>query len=338
MGLGNEENKMGDRVPLRLCLLFAIVAILVTFAAAVLVRNYIPRGEIQAGFSNEFLAQPYGYRLLDQHYGLKFGPEPKQMADAERYKALSDGSVDIINGFPIDGYIPVHNFIVLEDDKRCFPPQQVSPVIRREILGEHPEIADILNRLNGKISNKVMQYLDHEIEEEGRTAADVAREFLAMEGLSKLDTGKKSHSGVAVVVGSMLSTEQDIIGEIMSFLIENHSDAKVIRKFRLGNTVACFSALKSGDIDLYAEYTGNALVSILDQKVVMEPDEAYKTVKRIFENEHDLLWLRPFGLNKVNALIMRQKHAEKLGIATISDLVRYIRRRRGVMPPLTGQF
>jgi glycine betaine/choline ABC-type transport system substrate-binding protein len=76
-----------------------------------------------------------------------------------------------------------------------------------------------------------------------------------------------------ITVGSKHFTEQEILGEIISILIEENTDLKVVRRFNLGGTMICFNALKAGDIDLYAEYTGTGLVNILKQKAIKDPAE-----------------------------------------------------------------
>ncbi len=127
----------------------------------------------------------------------------------------------------------------------------------------------------------------------------------------------------SVTVGSKHFTEQEILGEIMSQLIENNTGITVERRFNLGGTMVCFSAIRTGDIDLYAEYTGTGLVNILGKKAIEDPDEAYRTVKKIFEDKFDLIWLPHFGFNNTYTLTMRNKQAASLGVKTISDLVPY---------------
>ena len=316
-----------------------IAVIVVTTVSVIVARRYRPYGSrLRAGFHAEFLVHPGGYPGLSRHYDFRFCPEPKQMDPSVVFKAVAAGSIDVTDGFATDGRIAAYDLVVLEDDKGYFPLQQAVPIVRNEKLEEHPKIAEILNKLTGKISNEVMQYLNHEVIIKGRVTSDVVREFLAMVGLSALDIGREDHSKAAVIVGSMQSVEQEILGEIMSALIENHCSVEVIRKFRIGDTMACFHALKSGDIDLYAEYTGTGPMSILKREIILDPDKAYMTMKRVFENEYDLVMLWPFGFNNTHALIMRREHAERLGIVTISDLARYIRRQHRAMPPLTGQF
>ncbi|MDY7033071.1 MAG: glycine betaine ABC transporter substrate-binding protein [Thermodesulfobacteriota bacterium] len=138
-----------------------------------------------------------------------------------------------------------------------------------------------------------------------------------------------------ITIGSKHFTEQEIIAEIMAQMIEMNTDMKVIRKFNLGGTMVCFNALKSGDIDLYAEYTGTGLVNILKRKAQNDPEEVYQVVKETFHEEFGLVWLKPFGFNNTYTLTMRKRHAEKLGIKRISDIALH---RNLLQPGFDAEF
>lgn len=127
----------------------------------------------------------------------------------------------------------------------------------------------------------------------------------------------------SVTVGSKNFTEQIILGEIMSQLIESRTDLKVNRKFNLGGTFVCFSALQKGYIDIYPEYTGTGLIAILKEDVLKDPDRAYAVVKGEFKKRYDLVWLEPFGLNNTYTITLRKADAEKRAIKNISDLLQY---------------
>ena len=99
------------------------------------------------------------------------------------YKAIAGGDVDLICGFATDGRIPAFNLVMLEDDKQFFPPYYAAPVVRSDTLNKYPELKGILNKLAGKIDNKTMAQLNYEVDEKGRQASDVAREFLQKSGL-----------------------------------------------------------------------------------------------------------------------------------------------------------
>jgi glycine betaine/choline ABC-type transport system substrate-binding protein len=122
-----------------------------------------------------------------------------------------------------------------------------------------------------------------------------------------------------VTIGSKEFTEQIILREMMAALIEGNSDIKTEQKF-LGGTLICFNSLKNGEIDLYAEYTGTALTAILKQEPMTNPQEVYDTVKDAFQEQYNLIWLKPLGFNNTYTLTMRREQAEQLGIQKISDL------------------
>src|SRR5690242_20621336 len=66
-----------------------------------------------------------------------------------------------------------------------------------------------------------------------------------------------------IVVGSKNFTEQLILGEIIAQQLENRLKQKVSRKLNLGGTLLAHQSLVSGQIDLYPEYTGTALTTVL---------------------------------------------------------------------------
>ena len=307
----------------------ARVKILATAVVAIAVVLLIPRHinrshELKAAFDAEFLTRSDGYRGLSRCYGLTFSSEPVQMDPGLMYRAMTDGAVDVIDGFATDGRIPAYGLVVLKDDREFFPPYYAAPLVRNQTLEKHPELKQILNRLAGRISNKTMQTLNYEVDEKGRKAENVAREFLTSLGLIEPDAIPGDRTAGSITVGGKQFTEQEILGQIMAFLIECNSIIKVIRKLNLGGTMICFNALKAGDLDLYPEYTGTGLVNIMKRKVISDPDKVYGIVRQAFLEEHSLLWLKPFGFNNTYTLTMRQQHAERLGIVTISDLAEYI--------------
>lgn len=124
-----------------------------------------------------------------------------------------------------------------------------------------------------------------------------------------------------ITIGGKNFTEQDILVYLMQGIIEDRTDLKVVTKPFLGGTNIVAQALEKGDLDLYAEYTGTALVNILGQKSMNDSQAVYDKVKKIYQEEKNLVWLKPLGFNNTYTLTMRADKAEKLGIETYSDLV-----------------
>ena len=124
-----------------------------------------------------------------------------------------------------------------------------------------------------------------------------------------------------IAVGSKDFNENILLGEIIAQLVESRTDLRVDRKLNLGGTVVNFQAIRSGDIDIYVDYTGTLLVNLLSYEPVFDPQEAFDIVKRELARQHQLAVLDPLGFNNTYVLVMRRADAERLGVRTISDLV-----------------
>ena len=66
-----------------------------------------------------------------------------------------------------------------------------------------------------------------------------------------------------IVVGAKKFTEGAVLGELMAQVLETQAGATVERRFNLAGTQICFDGLRSGALDVYAEYTGTGLREIL---------------------------------------------------------------------------
>jgi glycine betaine/choline ABC-type transport system substrate-binding protein len=124
-------------------------------------------------------------------------------------------------------------------------------------------------------------------------------------------------------IGSKNFTEQVLIGEIMAIMIEENTDIRVDRRFNLAGTMVCFNSLRSGALDIYAEYTGTALSVVLDGDLLADPDEVYDRVSTEYRERWNLHWLEPFGFDNAYTLTMPREKAEELGIRSVSDLVEH---------------
>lgn len=124
---------------------------------------------------------------------------------------------------------------------------------------------------------------------------------------------------IQVTVGSKEFTEELIVGQMASLLLEN-AGYKVVRKLGLAGTTVVHSALVRGDIDAYVEYTGTGLTTILKLPTQTNPKKVYDTVRTAYAKQFQLTWLKPWGFNDTYAMIMRKDRANKLHIKTLSDM------------------
>ncbi len=136
-----------------------------------------------AGFGYEFMERPDGYRGLAATYGLRFAEQPRIMDLGLLARALKDHQIDLAAGNATDGLIPALDLFVLEDDRHYFPPYEAVPVIRQQTLQQHPEIAQALAGLAGRISDEEMQRLNYAVDGQHRDPKEVVHEFLRSKGL-----------------------------------------------------------------------------------------------------------------------------------------------------------
>jgi osmoprotectant transport system permease protein len=122
-----------------------------------------------------------------------------------------------------------------------------------------------------------------------------------------------------IVVGSKNFTEQNILGELVAQTIEREAGLPVDRRLNLGGTLICDGALRTGDIDLYVEYTGTALTAIFHQPVARDPGTVFATVQDLYARSGRTL-LPALGFNNTFAILVRGKDARARGLRTIDDV------------------
>ncbi|MDD2978389.1 MAG: glycine betaine ABC transporter substrate-binding protein [Hespellia sp.] len=139
---------------------------------------------------------------------------------------------------------------------------------------------------------------------------------------SETDSGRENTAGTSggsvVRVGSKDFTEGNVVAEIYALALEDHG-YEVERVMNVAGSVI-HTSIMNDKIDLYPEYTGTGLLSILQMDAVTDPEEAYNTVKKEYEKQFSLTWLDYAQANDGQGLFISTKKAKELGIKTISDL------------------
>ncbi|MEP7455465.1 glycine betaine ABC transporter substrate-binding protein [Phyllobacterium sp. SB3] len=144
---------------------------------------------------------------------------------------------------------------------------------------------------------------------------------IAALGLGALVTLAGASAGFAqtVKIGSKNFTEQFVVAEIYAQALEK-AGLTVERRLNLGATLIAHSALTNGEIDLYPEYTGTALASVVKGDLSGSADKIYKEVKDYYEKNLQLTLLDPTQINNGYAIITLPATAEKYKLKTLTDL------------------
>jgi osmoprotectant transport system substrate-binding protein len=123
-----------------------------------------------------------------------------------------------------------------------------------------------------------------------------------------------------ITIGSKFFTEQVILAELLAQHIETKTGIPVIRKTNLGGTLLVHKALLSGDLDLYVEYTGTALTTVLSESPQGSSADVYDRVKKLYADRFHLEVTEPLGFENTFAMVIRGDDAKNLHIRALSDL------------------
>jgi glycine betaine/choline ABC-type transport system substrate-binding protein len=134
--------------------------------------------ELRPGFGYEFLEREDGYKGLARAYGLAFRRRPAEMDLGLLYPALASGQVDVVAGNSTDGLIAAQGGVVLEDDRRYFPPYEAAFVVRRAVSEGRDAVRATLEALGGSLDAATMRRLNAAIDRDKRPPEEVASGFL----------------------------------------------------------------------------------------------------------------------------------------------------------------
>lgn len=108
--------------------------------------------------------------------------------------------------------------------------------------------------------------------------------------------------GKTLVVGAAGDEEQAVLAEILSLLITERTGTS-IKVVKLDSSADAHRALLDDKVDMYVEYTGNAQLNILNAAPVADAKELYTAVKKRYQKELNLIWLKPLGFSAVDSSI-----------------------------------
>ncbi|MBC8503352.1 MAG: quaternary ammonium transporter [Anaerolineales bacterium] len=134
-----------------------------------------------------------------------------------------------------------------------------------------------------------------------------------------LVAGCTNTQSATLSVASKGFAEQFILGEMYALLLED-AGFTVDRKGALGGTPVLHASLINDELDIYPEYTGTGLLTVLQMDVMTNADAVFEAVSDAYLERFNLVWLDPAPMNNTQALAMTEERAAELAIVTFSDL------------------
>lgn len=141
-------------------------------------------GEYTISAPADFPEREDGLLGLVRVYGENFNEmEVLPVTPGLKYQALLDDEAEVVLAFGTDGQISGYDLVVLEDDLGLWPPYNVAPVVRTEVLEMYPEIAERFNEVTATLTDEVLSSLNWMVDgDEKMDPADVAEQYLEENG------------------------------------------------------------------------------------------------------------------------------------------------------------
>jgi osmoprotectant transport system substrate-binding protein len=141
-------------------------------------------GEYTISAPADFPEREDGLLGLVRVYGENFNEmEVLPVTPGLKYQALLDDEAEVVLAFGTDGQISGYDLVVLEDDLGLWPPYNVAPVVRTEVLETYPEIAERFNAVTTTLTDDVLSSLNWMVDgDEKMEPAEVAEQYLKENG------------------------------------------------------------------------------------------------------------------------------------------------------------
>jgi glycine betaine/choline ABC-type transport system substrate-binding protein len=117
---------------------------------------------------------------VEDTYGLKF---KKFVTSEQKYQVLDSGDADVAFIFTTDGDLASGKYVVLDDDKKFFPPYNVTFNVRDEAMKNlGPEGQKVIEDVQKPLTEKVMQELNARVDVDKQKPEEVAKAYLESAG------------------------------------------------------------------------------------------------------------------------------------------------------------
>lgn len=133
--------------------------------------------ELRFASQGEFDERADGIPALEKVYGPFDWKSSTVYDNSLKYQILEKDEGDVIPASTTEGNLVDDQFTLLEDDKHVWPPYNLAPIVRDEVLNAHPEIEDTLNKISPKITTEEITKLNAKVDVDKESYKDVAKEF-----------------------------------------------------------------------------------------------------------------------------------------------------------------
>lgn len=125
-------------------------------------------------------------------------------------------------------------------------------------------------------------------------------------------------------IGTINTTESQIMGQIVKQMIEHYTDLEVVIVGNLGSSIVQHQAMLDKQLDITStRYTGTDLAGALGMEPVKDPELAMEIVQSEFAKRWDQTWFDSYGFDNTYAFTVSKELAKKYDLEKVSDLESY---------------
>jgi osmoprotectant transport system permease protein len=169
--------------------------------------------KLRAGLTPDFIGRSDGLPGIQGAYGIRFR-DVRALNGAVKYQALAAGQVDVIDGYSTDGLIAKYDLVVLNDDRRFFPPYEAAALVGARLDSANARAVAALSELSGRIDATQMREWNKRVEVDGMPVGDIARDALASLGLLQRVAGAERSGRVRSGVMDYLVEQRGAIAKL----------------------------------------------------------------------------------------------------------------------------
>jgi osmoprotectant transport system substrate-binding protein len=269
--------------------------------------------QLTLGGPPECPERPFCIPGLQETYGIEFGEFiPLDVGGPLTVEALQNGDIHVGLLFSTSSIIADEGWVVLEDDQALQTAENITPVVRSEVLDD--TITERLDAVSAALTTENITELNGQVEIDGGDPSDVAADFLESEGLLGGDGGSGE-----VTVGAVAFAENQIVAEMYAQSLED-AGYTVDRQLTLDSREILQPAIESGEVDIAPEYLGSLLLFLDPEAEATGDAEANRALLEPLLEERGQTLLTSSEANDTNAFVVTQETADQNGLTQMSDL------------------
>jgi osmoprotectant transport system permease protein len=141
------------------------------------ISDLVAHPELRFRFTNEFMNRGDGWPMLRARYGLP-QMDVEGVEHVLAYRALENGTIDVIDLYATDADIRQYKLKVLEDDRHVFPAYDAVLLYRADLEARAPQAVPALLRMQGLINAEEMMAMNARTDIDKAPEAEVSADYL----------------------------------------------------------------------------------------------------------------------------------------------------------------